>query len=178
MCSVVLLKDEQSRVTLWLRCSTYFFDPTKLPHNMGQGCGATVLLHHVNTQDGLSLRKFQGYELQVYHSRVKQAESYSLLHFPASLSSVLLGCEGADHSLIRCLDLCLISSSWVKACQMHGAGVKSEWVSVWERVWDRDEEWGQGEALVIQSVCQEIIKTILKDAKRNRREGCCAVEQE
>lgn len=36
---------------------------------------------------------------------------------------------------------------------------------------DRDEEWGQGKALVIQSVCQEIIKTILKDAKRNRERG-------
>lgn len=44
-----------------------------------------------------------------------------------------------------------------------------------ERKRDRDGEWGKGEALVIQSVCQQIIKTILKDAKRNRERGmlCC-----
>lgn len=38
------------------------------------------------------------------------------------------------------------------------------------------ESGGQGKALVILSVCQEIIKTILKDAKRNRERGMLRCE--
>ncbi|OON95280.1 MAG: hypothetical protein ATN36_08700 [Epulopiscium sp. Nele67-Bin005] len=40
---------------------------------------------------------------------------------------------------------------------------------VGDRERERNKECRQGEALVIQSVCQEIIKTILKDAKRSRK---------
>lgn len=56
---------------------------------------------------------------------------------------------------------------------MHGNGGKSERACGREK--DGDREWGQREALVIQSVCQQIIKTILKDAKRSREREllCC-----